>query len=338
MKAHCLQSPGSIDGLFLQEVPKPTPGPHDVLIRVRATSINNRDLMVVHNQYGFPIPPGLIPLSDAAGVVEAIGSNVRRFAVGDHVSPTFQTGWIGGPARPEYWGTDLGASLPGVLAQYIALHEEAVVKLPPHLSFEEGATLCCAGITAWTALTSPCPVAPGETVLIQGTGGVALFALQFAKAFGARVIATTSSDAKAKRLLTLGADDVVNYVEVLDWDQKVIALSGGVGVDRVVETGGPTTLSRSLAALRVGGQLSLVGFSGGAGPSLDPLTLLGRGLRIETIAVGSRNDYEAMNRAITAHRMRPPVIDRVFEFDQAREALAHLAARRHVGKIVIRVD
>lgn len=338
MKAYCLDTPGTIDGLVLRELPKPSPGPNDVLIRVRATSINNRDLMVVHNQYGFPIKPGLIPLSDAAGVVEAIGSNVRRFAVGDHVSPTFQTGWIGGPPRPEYWGTDLGASLPGVLAQYIVQNEEAVVRLPSHLSFEEGATLCCAGITAWAALTSPGPVAPGETVLVQGTGGVALFALQFAKAFGARVIATTSNAEKSKRLLALGADEVINYVDTSDWDAKAIALGGGIGVDRVVETGGPTTLSRSLAALRVGGQLSLVGFSGGVGPQLDPLTLLGRGLRIETIAVGSRNDYEAMNRAIATRRIGPPVVDRVFGFDEAREALKYLAARRHIGKIVIRID
>jgi NADPH:quinone reductase-like Zn-dependent oxidoreductase len=338
MKAWHLDRPGSIDGLVLRETPTPEPGSGQLLVRVHAASINNRDLMVVHDHYGFPIPPGLVPLSDAAGTVEAVGPGVRRFAIGDRVSPTMQSGWIGGPARPEYFGTDLGGSLPGVLAQYLLVQEEAAVRLPSHLSFEEGATLNCAGVTAWSALAVPLPILPGETVLVQGTGGVALFALQFAKAFGAKVVATTSSPEKAEKLRALGADEVIDYVAVPDWHERARAFTGGVGVDRVVETGGPTTLARSLAALRVGGQLSFVGFSGGpVGPGLDPLSLLGRALRIEGIAVGSRNDYEAMNRLIEAHGIRP-VIDRVFPFTEAPAALAHLAARKHIGKIVIRVD
>jgi NADPH:quinone reductase-like Zn-dependent oxidoreductase len=337
MKAYCLDKPGSIDGLVLREVPTPSPGPGEILIRIAATAINNRDLMVVHDQYGFPIPAGLIPLSDGAGIVEAVGPGVRRFAVGDRVSPTMQTGWIGGPARPEYFGTDLGGSLPGVLCQYFVVGEEAAVRLPAHLSLEEGATLNCAGVTAWVSLTWPFPVGPGETVLVQGTGGVALFALQLAKALGAKVIATTSTAEKMARLKALGADEVINYVTAPEWQEQVKAATGGIGVDRVVETGGPNTMARSVAALRIGGQLSLVGFSGGLGPDFNPLTLLGRAIRIETISVGSRNDFEAMNRAIAAHGIRP-VVDRVFPFDQARQALGHLAGRGHVGKIVIAVD
>lgn len=337
MKAYRLDAPGSIDGLALHDVETPIAGPGEILVRVRATSINNRDLMVVHDQYGFPIRPGLTPLCDASGEVAAIGDRVRRFEVGDRVSPTMQLGWIAGPARPEYFGTDLGGSLDGVLKQFIVLPEEAAVRLPKHLSLEEGATLNCAGVTAWNSLASPVPVTAGDTVLVQGTGGVAIFALQLAKAMGARVIATTSTEQKEKRLRDLGADEVINYVTNEGWDQEVRNRTGGAGVDRVVETGGPSTLARSIACLRIGGQISLVGFSGGFGAQLDPVSLIGRAIRIETIAVGSRADYEAMNRAIEKHQIRP-VVDKVFPFSEARQALNRLKERAHIGKIVITVD
>lgn len=337
MKSYRLDEPGTIDGLRLHDVEKPVPGPGEILVRVRATSINNRDLMVVHDQYGFPIRAGLTPLSDAAGEVETIGDKVRRFKPGERVSPTMQLGWIGGPAMPEYFGTDLGASLEGVLQQYIVVPEEAAVRVPSHLTFEEAATLNCAGVTAWTSLNNPFPVGAGDTVLVQGTGGVALFALQLAKAMGARVIALTSTAQKADKLRSLGADNVVNYVETANWDRVVRDLTAGRGVDRIVETGGPNTLALSLASLRIGGQISLVGFSGGVGARLDPLALIGRAIRIEGPAVGSRNDYEAMNRVIETHQIRP-VVDRVFAFEHAREALRHLAARAHIGKVVIRVE
>jgi len=337
MKAYHLDRPGSIDGLVLRETPDPVVAGGDVLVRVGAASINNRDLMVVNDQYGFPIPAGLVPLSDAAGVVEAVGPDVRRLKVGDKVAPTFQLDWVGGPPRPEYWGSDLGGSLPGVLATKLVLPESAFVRTPSHLSVEESAALGCAGITAWASLTTPSPVGASDTVLVQGTGGVALFALQFAKAMGARVIATTSSAEKARFLTSLGADTVIDYVETPEWDAAAIAATGGQGVDLVVETGGPTTIGRSLSALRIGGRLALVGFSGGFGPSLDPLSLIGRAISIQTISVGSRTDFEDMNRLIETHGIRP-VIDKVFPFDQAREALEHLAQRRHRGKVVIGVS
>ena len=336
MKAYHLDRPGSINGVVLRETADPRVTGNDLLVRVAATSINNRDLMVVNDQYGFPITAGLIPLSDAAGVVAAVGPDVRRFKVGDHVAPTLQIDWIGGPPRPEYWGSDLGGTLPGVLATKLALPETAFVKIPAHLSLEEASTLGCAGVTAWNSLNWPDPIGAADTVLVQGTGGVSIFALQFAKAMGARVIATTSSSEKADFLKSLGADHVIDYVAAPDWDQAAIAATRGLGVDLVVETGGPTTIGRSIAALRIGGRLALVGFSGGPGPALDPLSLIGRGIGIQTISVGSRADFEDMNRLIEAHAIRP-VIDRVFPFEEAREALEHLAARQHRGKIVIRV-
>jgi len=337
LKVYKLDKPGSVDGLAIHEVDKPSPGNGEILLRVRATSINNRDLLVVRDQYGFPIPPGLVPLSDAAGEVEAIGAGVRRFKVGDRVAPAMQIGWIGGRARPEYFGTDLGGSLDGVLSQYVVVPAESAVHLPPHLSFEEAATLNCAGVTAWAALNEPYPIGPGETVLVQGSGGVALFGLQLAKAMGARVIALTSSEAKAQRLRALGADEVINYRSVPDWDQVARSLTGNQGVDRVIETGGPATIAKSLSSLRIGGQISLIGFSGGMqGASLDPVSLIGRAIRIETIAVGSRMHFEDMNRLIAAARIRP-VVDRVFPFDEAAKALVYLESRRHIGKIVIAV-
>ena len=336
MKAYHLDRPGSIDGLVLRETADPGLSGNQLLVRVAAVSVNNRDLMVVNDRYGFPIPAGLIPLSDAAGVVEAVGPEVRRFKVGDHVAPTLQIDWIGGPARPEYWGSDLGGSLPGVLATKLALPETAFVPIPAHLSLEEASTLSCAGITAWSSLTRPEPIGASDTVLVQGTGGVSIFALQFAKAMGARVIATTSSSEKAEFLKSLGADIVIDYVRNPEWDQAAIAATNGQGVDLVVETGGPTTIGRSIAALRIGGRMALVGFSGGMGPALDPLLLIGRGISIQTISVGSRTDFEDMNRLIEAHAIHP-VIDKVFAFEEARDALEHLAVRRHRGKIVIRV-
>lgn len=337
MKAYHLDKPGSIEGLVLRESPDPVATGTDVLVAVRATSLNNRDLMVVFDQYGFPIPSGLVPLSDAAGEVVAVGENVRRWKVGDRVAPTFQIDWIGGPARPEYWGSDLGGSLPGVLSNRIVMPESALVAIPDHLSFEEAATLSCAGITAWTSLTTPEPVAAGETVLVQGTGGVSVFALQFAKAMGARVIATTSSADKEAWLRSIGADTVINYIDNPQWGEAVIAATGGIGVDRVVETGGPGTLPQSIACTRVGGQISFVGFSGGVGAQLEPLSLIGRALRLQSISVGSREDFETMNRLISAAAIKP-VVDKVFAFGDAHAAFHHLVNRGHRGKIVIAVD
>ena len=263
-----------------------------------------------------------MPLSDGAGEVVGLGAGVSRFAIGDRVIPCFHPRWFGGPIKPDYLTDRLGANLDGMLAEYAVVHEEAAVAMPSHLSFEEAATLPCAAVTAWVALTGHRRITAGDTVLTQGTGGVAIFALQFAQLLGAQVIAITSSAAKAERLRVLGAAAVINYVEEPEWHEKVVELTEGRGVDCVVEIGGPGTLTNSIKSLAVGGHISLIGSSlSRSGTMLDPLLLGGRGMTLGSISVGSRADFEAMNRALALHRLRP-VIDRVFPFDQAIEPTA----------------
>jgi len=263
-----------------------------------------------------------------------VGPGVTRVKIGDRVAVNFLLRWIGGPLRPDYLGSDLGASNDGLLSEFVALPQEGVVPLPPFLTFEEAGSLACAGLTAWSSLTVGSALEPGQTILVQGTGGVSLFALQFAKAFGARVIATTSSAERAERLAALGADHVINYREVPDWDAKVRDLTGGLGVDRVVEVGGPATFTKSVNSLAISGRIALVGFVGGFEGSFNPLMMLGRGLAIEAISVGNRQHFEAMLSAMAAHDIHP-VIDRVFSFEDAKEAYRHLERRAHVGKVVI---
>jgi NADPH:quinone reductase-like Zn-dependent oxidoreductase len=283
-----------------------------------------------------PTKIGVIPLSDGAGEVAAIGDGVTRVKVGDRMAGCFHPRWFGGPIRPEYLTDRLGANLDGMLAEYAVLSEEALVRVPSHLSFEEAATLPCAAVTAWVALTGHRRVTAGDTVLIQGSGGVSVFALQFAQVLGAQVIATTSTAAKAERLKELGAAEVVNYTETPNWDEKARELTGGRGLDCVVEIGGPGTIAMSLKALAVGGHVSLIGASlSSSGTGLDPLLLTGRGITVGSISVGSRSDFEAMNRAIEMHRLRP-VIDRTFPFAEAKEAYRHFEGRGHFGKVVIK--
>jgi alcohol dehydrogenase len=278
-----------------------------------------------------PTKLGVVPLSDGAGEVAAIGDGVTRVKVGDRIAGTFHPRWFGGPIRPEYLTDRLGANLDGMLAEYAVLSEEALVHVPGHLSFEEAATLPCAAVTAWVALTGHRRVTAGDTVLTQGSGGVSVFALQFARLLGARVIATTSTAEKAERLRALGASEVINYTETPDWDGKARELT----VDCVVEIGGPGTIAMSLKALAVGGHVSLIGASlSVSGTGLDPLSLTGRGITLGSISVGSRTDFEAMNRAIAMHRLHP-VIDRTFPFAEAKEAYRHFEGRGHFGKVVI---
>jgi NADPH:quinone reductase-like Zn-dependent oxidoreductase len=264
---------------------------------------------------------GVVPLSDGAGEVAAIGERVTGVKVGDRIIGTFHPRWFGGPISADYLTDRLGANLDGMLADYAVLSEEALVPMPSHLSFEEAATLPCAAVTAWVALTGHRRVTSGDTVLTLGSGGVSVFALQFARILGARVIATTSSTEKAERLKALGASDVVNYRETPDWDEKVRELTNGRGVDCVVEIGGPGTIAMSLKALGVGGHISLIGASLSLSDTgLDPLLLTGRGISVGAISVGSRADFEAMHRAIAMHRLHP-VIDRTFPFAAAKDAL-----------------
>jgi len=335
MEAYRIDRFGSVDGIILRSSEDPRPGPRQVLMRVRASSLNYRDLMVLKGGGRGPTKLGVVPLSDGAGEVAAIGEGVTRVKIGDRIAGCFHPRWFGGPIKPDYLTDRLGANIDGVLAGYAIFNEEAVVPLPSHLSFEEAATLPCAAVTAWVALTGHRRVTAGDTVLTQGSGGVSVFALQFAKVLGARVIATTSTAAKAERLKAVGASEVINYTETADWDEKARELTEGRGVDCVVEIGGPGTIAMSLGALAVGGHVSLIGASlSPSGAGLDPLLLTGRGITVGSISVGSRADFETMNRAIAMHRLRP-VVDRTFPFAEAKAAYRHFEGRGHFGKVVI---
>jgi NADPH:quinone reductase-like Zn-dependent oxidoreductase len=328
----------SLDGLKRGTRPDPVAMPKQILVRLQAASLNFRDLMIARGLYfGGPLATTTIPLSDGTGEVTAVGPGVTRFKVGDRVCGTFFRGWIDGraPAGP---GAALGAPpADGVLADYAVFDEQDAVATPSHLSHEAAATLPCAGVTAWHALVENGRVAPGETVLIIGTGGVSIFALQFARLAGARVIALSSSDAKLERARKLGADAGINYRTTPEWEAEVLRLTQGRGVDHVIEVGGAGTLGRSIAAAAVGGRIHLIGVLTGRGDEPpSPYGLLGKQASIQGVFVGSRGHFERMNAAIASARLEP-VIDRVFGFDEAPAAYRHLEQAAHVGKIVIRL-
>jgi NADPH:quinone reductase-like Zn-dependent oxidoreductase len=325
----------SLAGLQMVQRPEPKPSAHQVLIRIRATSLNYRDHMIVTGQYfGGAVNRDIIPLSDGAGEVVAIGDDVKRFKVGDRVAGTFFQVWKDGPR--SFQPPALGVPLDGVLAEYVALHEDGVVMLPPSLSFEEGASLPCAGVTAWNALmVIGRPVRPGETVLCQGTGGVSTLALQFARAAGAQVIVTSSSDEKLERAKQLGASAGINYKKHPDWDKEVERITSGRGVDHIVEIGGAGTLARSYQALGFGGKVALIGFLAGNGDA-NPYPLMMKGGTLHGVGVGNTKSFEDMNRAIQSNGIKP-AIDKVFPFDQAPDAFRRLASGGFVGKIVISV-
>jgi len=334
MDAWHIEQFGSTDGLVRRSHPDPEPGPDDVVVRMRANSLNYRDLMVLKGSYRANPRAGLIPLSDGVGEICAVGSRVKRVKVGDRVAAIFHQRWLGGRMTRECMGSDLGGSIDGVLTEMAVLNQEGVVKLPGHLSYEEAATLPCAAVTAWAGLTELAQVKAGDTVVTLGSGGVSVFSIQLAKLLGARVIATTSSAAKAKRLAELGADDIIDYVAHPDWDKEVMRLTGGRGADHVMEVGGAGTLPRSLQCLGIGGCVILIGTVSAKGQMLDPNLFRGKGVTLRSLSVGSRQSFESMNRALEQHQLRP-VVDQVFPFAQAREALQHLQAQRHFGKVVI---
>ena len=329
-----------MDALTGVDVPEPgQPAPGQVLVRVRAASLNYRDLMMVNGLYNPKQPLPLVPLSDGAGEVVAVGDGVTRWKVGDRVMGAFTQDWHGGAFRAEYWQTStLGGPLPGMLREYVTLAESGLVRTPEHLSDEEAATLPCAAVTAWHALFVSGDLRAGQTVLTQGTGGVSLFALQFAKLAGARVIATSSSDAKLARAKELGADETINYKTTPEWGVAARALTENqAGVDHVVEVGGTGTLPQSFAAAKAGGHIALIGvLTARDAPPIDPVPILRKALTVRGILVGSREMFEEMSLAIGQAKLKP-VIDRVFPFTQARAALEHLAGGSHFGKIVIRV-
>lgn len=323
------------DSLSILEADIPRPGPGQVLVKMRAASLNYRDLFILQGLYPGVDSKDLIPLSDGAGEVVETGADVDRFAVGDHVIGTFFENWISGRLQPHYFGRTLGGTCAGVLAEYRLFPQESLVAKPAHLSFEEAATLPCAALTAWNALfEGPAPLRAGERVLVLGTGGVSVFALQLAKAAGAEVIATSSSDAKLERAKALGASTLINYRTHPDWDQQVRTATGGAGVEHVVEVGGPGTLQRSIATLAQNGQAHLIGVL--TGGEINPLPLLFTTSSVRGVFVGSREMFESMNRVISLHKIQP-VIDRVFGFDEARAALAHQQSQTHVGKVVVRI-
>jgi NADPH:quinone reductase-like Zn-dependent oxidoreductase len=315
-------------------LPDPKPGHGQVLVRIKATSLNYRDLLVAKGLYSRNLPLPLIPLSDGAGEVAAIGPGVTRVKPGDRVAGIFMQTWIDGGPNETKGRSALGGAINGVLAELVVLDQEGLVLFPDHLSYEEAATLPCAAVTAWHGLIVSGKVQAGESVLVQGTGGVSIFALQFAKVSGARIIATSSRDEKLERVRQLGASDGINYKSTPEWDAKVRELTSGVGVDHIIEVGGAGTLGKSLKAVRVGGHIALIGVLSGG--EVNPTPMLMKNVRVQGIYVGSRAMFEAMNRAIALHQLRP-VIDRVFPFDEAVEALRYLESGAHFGKIVIRV-
>jgi len=334
MKSYRLSKGTGAGAMQLSEGPDPVPGPTEVLVQVRATSLNYRDVMILNDFYPAPVPPGCILLSDGAGEVVAVGERVTQAKVGDRVAGTFFENWVGGPFRMAYGATQRGSFRDGMLAELRSIDEESLVQVPPHLSFEEAATLPCAALTAWSALHLGRGTTAGDTVLTLGTGGVSIFAVQFAKLMGCEVVATTSTEAKADFLRSLGADHVINYVETPDWGEKVRALTGGEGADFVVEVGGGATLGQSMRAGSVGAEIGIIGEIAGSAVDLSFSAFRNSIVSIRRITVGSRNDFEAMNRAISVGGLKP-VIDRVFPFDEAREAVRYFEGRGHVGKVVI---
>jgi NADPH:quinone reductase-like Zn-dependent oxidoreductase len=322
-----------IDNLHVVERTEPRLG-HGVLLKMKAWSLNYRDLMVVKGLYNPKLKFPFVPLSDGVGEVIAVDPRVTRVKVGDRVAGCFMQRWVAGELTDAAAKSALGGGINGVAATRVEVHEDGVVPVPAHLSDEEAATLPCAALTAWNALVAHGGVKPGDTVLIQGTGGVSIFALQFARMMGARVIATSSSNAKLERVKQMGASDGINYKETPAWEDRVRELTGSRGADHVVEVGGAGTFNQSLKAVRVGGTISLIGVLAGKG-DVNLMPVLMKSVRVQGIYVGSREMFEAMNQAIEVHQLRP-VVDRVFPFSEIRAALKHMESGSHFGKICLR--
>lgn len=323
-----------IDALAVREREVPRPGAYEVLVRVHANSLNFRDLRVVQGLYDPKMALPRIPLSDGAGEVIELGPGATRFKPGDRVAAIFMQSWIAGPVKAEYAGSALGGAIDGMLSEYVVLHENGLVSIPEQLTYEEAATLPCAAVTAWNAVVNQSRVQPGDTVLVQGTGGVSIFALQFALLAGARVIGISSSDEKIARANKLGLSDGINYRENPEW-WRGVKQSTGIGVDHVIEVGGGGTFTQSLRAVRTGGHINTIGVLAGISADIPTALILQKSIQIHGIYVGSREMFEAMNRAVELHRLKP-VIDRVFGMREIREALQYMESGAHFGKIVIR--
>jgi len=326
-----------IDKLKATEREVPQPLADEVLVRIRAASLNYRDVMVASGTYNPKMNLPAVPLSDAAGEIVEIGSDVTDWQVGDRVMPIFVQRWFDGVPSEATRRTSLGAGAQwdGVLREYAAFRSDAVVRIPEHLSFEEASTLPCAALTAWNALSVSGRLRAGETVVTQGSGGVSVFALQIAKLCGARVIATSSSNEKIEKLRFLGADETINYRTNEDWDKAVLDMTGKRGADHVIEVGGAGTLPRSINAVRMGGHVAMIGALTGAG-TFNPISVFMKGVKLQGIFVGSKQMFEDLLRAVDTAKLRP-VVDKVFEFGQVAEALRYMESGSHLGKIVIKI-
>lgn len=337
MRALNVAAPWGLDAIKVVELPDPRPGPGEVLVRMRAVSLNYRDLLMVNGMYGrgsASTTDVITPFSDGCGIVEAVGEGVTRFKPGDRVATLFFQGWISGPPTVEKALTALGFPIPGAGAELQTFSQEGLSKVPSFLSDQEVATLPCAALTAWRALFEDARLQPGETVVLQGTGGVSIFGLQFAHAAGYRTLITSSSDEKLARAKDLGADHLVNYRQTPAWSKAVKEATGGKGADFIMEVGGGGTIQESMKAVRIGGHISIIGVVAGAGEPFNPAALIGNAAKLQGVFVGSRDMFESMCRAIELHQIRP-VVDKVFPWTEARAAFSAMAGGEHFGKIVL---
>ena len=335
-KQYQLQKTGDAPlALKLVEAPVRQPGEREVLVRVHATSLNRRDIYVKAAQYPGQMKPNLVPLSDGAGEVVATGPKATRFKKGDRVAAIFFPMWIDGRPKPEYLGSLGGGGVDGMLSQYVTLNENSLVAIPKHLSWEEAATLPCAGVTAWNALVTRGHTQPGDFVLLQGTGGVSILGLQLAVAMGAKPVITSSHDDKLARAKQLGAAITINYKTTPDWEKAVLEATQG-GVQQALEVGGKQTLQKTLASLAPGGHVALIGGLSEFGGDIPAYALMGKNATASGLYVGSRADFEALNAFLEKHRFKP-VIDKVFDFENARAAYDYMDSGALFGKVVIRL-
>jgi NADPH:quinone reductase-like Zn-dependent oxidoreductase len=336
MKVFQLQDDWSVENLVISERREPQVGPGQIKLRMKAASLNYRDMLVMQRGYGAltgSLP--LIPISDGVGEVVEIGEGVTRVEKGNRVCPMIHPHWICGPPTKKRLGDLLGGPQDGVMAEFMVVNEKSVVRIPSYLTNEEAATLPCAALTAWTAIVAEAKIHAGDTVLVQGTGGVALFSLQIAKLIGAKVIIISSSDEKLEKSYQMGADEGINYRKKPEWGKIARDLAGGEGVDHIVELGGNQTLPQSLRAIRPGGSISLIGVLSGGNMDVRLGLIVTRYVRLQGITVGNRDGFEKMSRAFDQQKLKP-VVDRIFSFDQLREALDYLGSGSHFGKICIR--
>ncbi|CAN1548869.1 Qor NADPH,quinone reductase and related Zn-dependent oxidoreductases [Rhabdaerophilaceae bacterium] len=339
MRVFQIESGWSFDHLTLSERPKPVPSDRQVLLRMQAASLNARDLIVPLRGYGRAtgeLP--LIPVSDGVGTIVAVGNGVTRAKVGDRVCPTYFQGWVGGEPSPERFATSLGGPLDGVMAEFVCLSEEGIVRVPEYLTDSEAATLPCAALTAWSAIATHAATRPGDHVLIQGTGGVAMFALAFAKLHGAHVTVLSSSDEKLERARGYGADVTINYRSTPEWSRFARDIARErAGFDTIIELGGEATLAQSIKSIRVGGTIALIGVLSGLSPTLPLGAIVTRQVRLQGITVGHRDGFEAMLRAMEQHKVRP-ILGKSFDFIELKAALGEAAKPTVLGKTVIRFE